>query len=426
MTVKSYKIKILKPLDTDWRTLDELLGDMDYVAYKAKNIAMTMLYEFNQRNYRHKQETGKALDAKELYGMTFLNHVIQTVQAQFSEYGLTRAFYDNCVREASSSLSKEIKKVLNGGATLPAFKKEQPIPIRAIQLKLTSKNSIRLTIVDKAKKEKYGLQRQNVEVQLINKGQAKVILDRLLSGEYSLSDSHIQKQGRDWYLNIAYKDETQKQVAVSRDIILGVDLGIVKAAVMTVSNSPSVIESIDGGEISQFRNKAEKRRNSMRNQLRVASDNRRGHGRKTLLKPLEKLESKVSDFRKLTNHRYSKKIVDVAVRNGCGVIQMEDLSGIKNASNFLANWSYYDLQQKTKYKAEELGIEFKLINPKYTSQRCNKCGVIDSESRKTQSYFHCNTCGHKANADTNAARNIAMKDIETIVMEQCVVQDLSY
>lgn len=425
MTVKSYKIKILKPLDTDWKTLSELLRDMDYVAYKAKNLAMTMLYEFNQRSYRHKEETGKALDAKELYGMTFLNHVIQTVQTQFAEYGLTRSFYDSCVREANSSLSQQIKKVLNGGATLPSFKREQPIPIRAMQLKLTSKNSIKLTIVNKEKKEKYGLQRQNVEVQLINKGQAKVILDRLLSGGYSLSDSHIQKQGKDWYLNIAYKDETQKQVAVSRDVILGVDLGVAKAAVTSVSNSP-VIESIDGGEISQFRAKVEKRRNSMRNQLRVASENRKGHGRKTLLKPLEKLESKVSDFRKLTNHRYSKKIVDVAVKNGCGIIQMEDLSGIKNASNFLANWSYYDLQQKTKYKAEELGIEFKLINPKYTSQRCNRCGVIDSESRKSQSYFYCNTCGHKANADTNAARNIAMKDIEKIIMEQCVVQDLSY
>lgn len=425
MTVKSYKIKILKPLDTDWKTLGELLRDMDYVAYKAKNIAMTMLYEFNQRSYRHKEETGKALDAKELYGMTFLNHVIQTVQTQFAEYGLTRAFYDSCVREANSSLSKEIKKVLNGGATLPSFKREQPIPIRAVQLKLTSNNSIRLTIVNKEKKEKYGLQRQNVEVQLINKGQAKVILDGLLSREYSLSDSHIQKQGKDWYLNISYKNEKPKQVAVSKDVILGVDLGVVKAAVMSVSSSPT-IESIGGGEISQFRNKVEKRRNSMRNQLRVASENRRGHGRKTLLKPLEKLESKVSDFRKLTNHRYSKKIVDVAVKNGCGIIQMEDLSGIKNASNFLANWSYFDLQQKTKYKAEELGIEFKLVSPKYTSQRCNKCGVIDSESRRTQSYFYCNNCGYKANADTNAARNIAMKDIETIIMEQCVVQDLSY
>jgi len=39
MSVKSYKIKILKPVNTDWKTLGSLLRDMDYVTYKAKNNA---------------------------------------------------------------------------------------------------------------------------------------------------------------------------------------------------------------------------------------------------------------------------------------------------------------------------------------------------------------------------------------------------
>lgn len=43
----------------------------------------------------------------------------------------------------------------------------------------------------------------------------------------------------------------------------------------------------------------------------------------------------------------------------------------------------------------------------YTSQICNACGHRARESRKNQADFHCVTCGHRANADVNAARNIA-------------------
>ena len=43
----------------------------------------------------------------------------------------------------------------------------------------------------------------------------------------------------------------------------------------------------------------------------------------------------------------------------------------------------------------------------YTSQRCHACGHTAAESRKSQATFHCVACGHRDNADTNAAKNIA-------------------
>ncbi|MGH2900235.1 MAG: RNA-guided endonuclease InsQ/TnpB family protein [Solirubrobacteraceae bacterium] len=42
----------------------------------------------------------------------------------------------------------------------------------------------------------------------------------------------------------------------------------------------------------------------------------------------------------------------------------------------------------------------------HTSQTCAACGVVDRRSRRTQTAFCCTGCGHSANADTNAARNI--------------------
>ena len=35
------------------------------------------------------------------------------------------------------------------------------------------------------------------------------------------------------------------------------------------------------------------------------------------------------------------------------------------------------------------------VDPKYTSQRCNQCGHVDKDNRKTQRRFKCMACGHQ-------------------------------
>ena len=47
------------------------------------------------------------------------------------------------------------------------------------------------------------------------------------------------------------------------------------------------------------------------------------------------------------------------------------------------------------------------IKPHYTSQRCSACGEADRDSRESQAVFRCIACGFAANADVNAAINIA-------------------
>lgn len=47
------------------------------------------------------------------------------------------------------------------------------------------------------------------------------------------------------------------------------------------------------------------------------------------------------------------------------------------------------------------------INPAFTSQTCSRCLHVDRNSRESQALFRCTACGHTANADVNAAINIA-------------------
>lgn len=58
------------------------------------------------------------------------------------------------------------------------------------------------------------------------------------------------------------------------------------------------------------------------------------------------------------------------------------------------------------YKLADRGGVLHYVNPAYTSQTCSCCGSVNAESRKSQAVFECVDCGHRANADTNAAINI--------------------
>ena len=58
------------------------------------------------------------------------------------------------------------------------------------------------------------------------------------------------------------------------------------------------------------------------------------------------------------------------------------------------------LEQKAPGRVEK-------VTPHFTSQRCSACGHMDARSRESQARFACVACGYVANADVNAARNIA-------------------
>jgi putative transposase len=113
------------------------------------------------------------------------------------------------------------------------------------------------------------------------------------------------------------------------------------------------------------------------------------------------------------NHKISKKIVDIAVKNNSG-IKLEDLTGIrsnkKHTKSFnysLNSWSFYQLQMFLEYKAKIQGVEVVYIDPHYTSKSCSRCGLMGNRNGKK---FKC-TCGYVDHADVNASFNIALKDI---------------
>lgn len=75
-----------------------------------------------------------------------------------------------------------------------------------------------------------------------------------------------------------------------------------------------------------------------------------------------------------------------------------------NRSILSNNWSR--LMKRLKDKMDANGRNLVIAPAAYTSQTCHQCGHVASENRDSQAVFKCVECGHKANADVNAAMNI--------------------
>ena len=114
-------------------------------------------------------------------------------------------------------------------------------------------------------------------------------------------------------------------------------------------------------------------------------------------------------------HKLTTSIVKEAKENNTG-IKIENLKGIrkrckvkfKKQSNFVLNsWPFYMFKLMLEYKAKKWGVELQVIDPKWTSQKCSRCGHVDKENR-TGKVFKCTHCEHVDHADVNAAFNIAV------------------
>jgi putative transposase len=60
------------------------------------------------------------------------------------------------------------------------------------------------------------------------------------------------------------------------------------------------------------------------------------------------------------------------------------------------------------YKIESTELFVDFVDPAYTSQRCSHCGFTHEDNRDDKT-FKCQDCGYEANADYNAAKNIATR-----------------
>lgn len=250
------------------------------------------------------------------------------------------------------------------------------------------------------------------------------VFKKIFTEEYKVGGSTIEIKGTKIIINLTL-EVPQIKMCLDENVTVGVDLGQAIPAMCALNND--YYKRLAIGNVDDFlriRTQMQEERKRLQCHLRNANG---GHGRKKKLRALERLKQREKNFVQTYSHMVSRKVVDFAVKHNAKYINIEDLSGFgrdkyghvkddEQAKMVLRNWSYYNLQEKIKYKANIYGIEVRKIDPKFTSQICSVCG--EKGIRQTQKEFICINpeCScHKMyqnqkyiNADFNAARNIAM------------------
>jgi len=143
-------------------------------------------------------------------------------------------------------------------------------------------------------------------------------------------------------------------------------------------------------------------------------------------KHLKEISGRERRFKRDVNHCISKSIVALAKDTLSG-IALENLTGIRERVTgyrelraSIGKWAFFEIASFIQYKAQVLGVPVYFVDPRNTSKQCSKCGFIDKDNRKTQSEFFCLQCGHKDNADVNAAKNIAQRAVVNQPIALCL------
>ena len=222
----------------------------------------------------------------------------------------------------------------------------------------------------------------------------------------------VIREGNWWFASVLCEIETHVPEAGTADFgeRIGIDLGVAVPIMLST-----------GEQVEIARTPARETRRMRQLHRQMARQQRGSANRAKSIRRLRAVQAGQARRRLDAAHRAACHIADRHSH-----VAMEDLrllnitksakgtveeSGTNVAQKAGLNRVMLDLahgQFRTilRHKVLARGGTFLLVDPQNTSRRCNPCGHISAESRKSQAEFRCVSCGHSANADHNASTNI--------------------
>lgn len=219
----------------------------------------------------------------------------------------------------------------------------------------------------------------------------------------------ISRKGKHWYVSIQMEEEHAATVHPSKSAI-GIDLGVTTFAALSDDTN---IQSLSAFKAHEKKLRIQQRQLSKKKKF---SENW-----KKQVDKVRKCHQKIYNVRHDFLHKESTKlsknhamivVEDLKIRNmsqsARGSIErpgkkVKAKAGLNKA---ILDQGWGEFRRQLGYKLDwRSGILLK-VTPRYTSQKCNCCGFTDKGNRPSQEIFHCLTCGHRDNADSNAAKNI--------------------
>ena len=198
----------------------------------------------------------------------------------------------------------------------------------------------------------------------------RLIVERVLSGEYKMATSSIKVDGKKVYLLLCV-DIPQGDVKLTKGKKLFAFLGVLNPIICTTDvkaykEYDSCMKVFEIGTKEEFNY----RRRQIQEAVKRCQINNKysvgGKGRKKKCKAIERWHDKENNYVDTKLHTYSRLLVDLAVKHKCSEIVLmrqehrEDAAKDENADgdNFvLRNWTYFGMKEKIAYKCKKYGIK---------------------------------------------------------------------
>lgn len=426
----------------DFKKAQEALWQLQRETRAAANRAIQMCWEYNGFESDWKKNVGEyptKIESKKILGKSLQSVIYDRIKQDAPS--LNTANLSSTLQAVIGKFNSSKKDIMRGSISIPSFKSDLPIDLHKNCIVLdcdkdekgTAEWFFRLSLFSTAMKKELGLKNGFLKFKAVIRkktaGSYYTILERCYDDIYHISGSKLKYDGGKWYLLLCFSFERDIDVpALDKNRIMGVHIGEHNAITCVFCGSEKKY-TIEGGEVEAFAAQVEKRRRSIgkatKKHSKLCSDGRIGHGYHAKMKPLEKISSKIANFRNTVNHRYSRQIIDWAVQNNCGTIQIEDLTGYASEElekyKLLKNWSYFDLMTKIESKAREYDIDVIKIGYASLKRWCFDCKsptIEKTEGEHGEPRYVCKHCGQIFDLDYIVESAVAIPNLEKLIMEK--------
>lgn len=232
--------------------------------------------------------------------------------------------------------------------------------------------------------------------------------DRLPAGE--VKNITVSRVGRHWQASVQVELEVAAPVHPSTTPV-GVDLGVAKFAAL--STGQVIRAPVD--RLLELERRMKRAQRRLARKVKFSANWKKQRARITSLH--RRITNVRVDFLHKTTTAICKSHALVVVED----LEVQSMSksarGTVNApgrnvrakaglNRSILRQGWAEFRRQLDYKQRWLGGTVLAVDPRNTSRRCPECGHVSAENRVAQAVFACVACGHQADADVNAARNI--------------------
>ena len=194
--------------------------------------------------------------------------------------------------------------------------------------------------------------------------------------------------------------EIEQEIPVQRKEFISLDPGIRKFMTGITKNEAYKFGMNVANKIRMFQKIINDRNNNKNIPKKIKKKNETLYYRK-IKNYVNELHWKLANF--LTTNYNNIFIGDMSAK---GITQGNTLDPL--TKQVVMNLGYYQFRQKLEYKCKTRGVNYCLINERYTSKMCSNCGTIDDNLGASKVY-DCKSCNMKIDRDLNGARGIYIK-----------------